>query len=145
MDSWLDRLPSHERERIRKRLRSPEAYEKLREKVKGPEDLEREMERNEALAELRFGMETEPLLKKALEKQIERDLQERGIGEVIDGNVSLAIAQILDEGRFTVTVEAHPETHEDTLVVLPEGRVAEKLPLKRTVSNRYLAQFVRGT
>ena len=52
--SWLDRIPSREREKIRKRLRSPEEYERLREKVKGPEDLEREMERNAEFAEARL-------------------------------------------------------------------------------------------
>ncbi len=29
-DSYLDHLPSRERERIRKKMRSPEAYEALR-------------------------------------------------------------------------------------------------------------------
>ncbi len=46
MSDYMDRLPTKEKERIRKKMRSPEAYERLREKVKGPEDLENEMEKS---------------------------------------------------------------------------------------------------
>ena len=72
-DSWLDRIPSNERQRIREKLHLSEAeYARLREKVKGPEDLEREMDRNELLAELKFQMESEPKLAEALRAQCRR-------------------------------------------------------------------------
>ena len=76
-DSFLDRLPSNEREKIRKRMRSPEAYERLREKVKGPEDLEKEMDRSEKLAEAHLAMESDPRLKESLKSSIEQSIGEQ--------------------------------------------------------------------
>lgn len=143
-DSWLDRVPSAEREKIRKRMRSPEAYAELREKVKGPEDLEREMEHNEAMAELRFEMESEPALKEALKKQVEKDMNEKGIEHVLEHQPSADAKAALDRGAFKVSVEAHPKTQLDQLVAVPEGNVQEKLPIKLSLCNQYLSQFMRG-
>ena len=143
-DSYLDHLPSGVREKIRKRMRSPEAYEALREKVKGPEDLEREMERNEKMAELRFALESEPHLKTALKDQVEKDMKEQGIESLLDApDASTEALKALAEGKFQVAVSSHPQTHEDTVVVMPEGKIAEKLPLKKAFNDRYMHQFAK--
>ncbi|TSC58511.1 MAG: hypothetical protein Greene041619_521 [Candidatus Peregrinibacteria bacterium Greene0416_19] len=140
-DSWLDHIPNHEREKIRKRMRSPEEYERLREKVKGPEDLEKEMDRNETMAELTFSLETEPGVHDALKAQIEKDIIDTGIERVLDAPPSMDHKLKLERGKFTVTVSAHPSTHHDQLAVMPEGKVREKLPLKPAMSDRYVSQF----
>lgn len=138
-DSWINSIPSHERERIRMRMRSPEAYEKLREKVKGPEDLEKELKRNEAMAELHFGFETEPRLHDALKNQVEKDLREQGIEGVLDlQNVSAESKKAIESGKFTLTISSHPTTHHDALAVIPEGNVQEKIPVKPVFTDRYL-------
>ena len=141
--SWLDSIPSNERMKLRRRMRSPEAYERLREKVKGPEDLAKEMRQSETLAELHFSLESEPSVQNALKAQVEKDLQERGIDGVIDV-VSLPpdVRQALEQGKFTLTVSAHPQSHHDALAVLPEGNVAVKLPLKQSFNDRYVGQFL---
>ncbi len=143
MPSWLDILPSTERAKIRKRLRSPAEYERLREKVKGPEDLEREMKWNEAMAELSFTLETEPKVKEALRQQVEKDMQEQGIEQALEGasEASPDAKKALEEGRFNLSVEENPETHQDQLAVSPEGTVAEKIPIKKSLSEQYVYQF----
>lgn len=143
-DSWLDHIPSKEREKIRKRMRSPEAYAALREKVKGPVDLEREMDRNEAMAELKFEMETQPALKEALKKQVERDLLEKGIEGILEQLPSSESRRALEQGTFQLSVSSHPTTHQDQLVAIPEGNVQEKMPIKMSLCNQYLAQFVQA-
>jgi hypothetical protein len=143
-DSWLDRLSTPERQRILKRLRSPEEYERLREKVKGPEDLEREMERNERMAELKFAMETEPKLKKALAEQIKEDMKEHGLEAVVDSEVPMEAKAALEAGKFAVVIDANAVTHEDQIMVVPEGNVQEAVPVKPAFSNRYLGQFARN-
>lgn len=140
-DSWLDRVPSAEREKIRKRMRSPEAYEALREKVKGPEDLEREMERNTEVAELKFALETEPALREALQEKIAEDLQEEGIEGCVDVSPDKAQINALKRGFFTVDIAPHPQTQVDQLVIVPDGKVQESLPLKPALSDRYVSQF----
>lgn len=140
-DSFLDHLPSREREKIRKRLRSPEAYERLREKVKGPEDLEREMERSEKLAELHLALESDPQFKETLKQSIETDIKEQGIDAVLE-SMNEDLQKDLEAGKFSVAIESHPETHEDSLVVIPEGNVQEKIPVKTLFSEKYIGQFV---
>lgn len=138
-DSFLDHLPSREREKIRKRLRSPEEYERFREKVKGPEDLERELKRSERMAEVHFRIETEPEIAQRLHDRIAKDVKERGVKTVLeDAHVSDSVRTTLEQGRFTVSVEAHPKTHEDVLVVVPEGNVHDTLPMKPMQSERYV-------
>ena len=137
MSDFLDRLPSQEREKIRKRLRSPEAYEALREKVKGPEDLEKELEKSERMAELHFQLESEPAMREQLKSAIENDLREQGIEALIETDMSEEAKAALEEGRFTVAVLPHPESHEDVLTVLTEGTVQEKLPLTQKASESY--------
>ena len=142
MDSWLDRLPSNERQKIRERLRSPEEYERLREKVKGPADLEREMERNERMAEFTFAIEAEPKLKKALKEQVRDDLREHGAETVVEAKALPKQARAaLEAGKFSLAVKANKVTHEDQLMVIPEGAVQEALPANPTFSEQYLGQF----
>lgn len=143
MSNWLDILPPNERHRLREKYKmSAAAYEKLREKVKGPEDLEREMLWNEAMAKLKFGLETEPALKQALTQQIERDIAERGIENVL--MLPEAGAQKLHGviGQFEVTVEHGADNTPDQLVLVPEGNVQEKIPVKRGQAESYIAQMI---
>ena len=131
MGYWLDRLPTHERTRIRAMM-SESAYERLRECVKGPEDLERELEKNEQLAELKFALETEPTLKQELKERIQDDIKEQGIEAVLERPF---------EGDFNISIESNPETNQDQLVVLPEENVSEKIPITSAFNERYLSQF----
>lgn len=145
MSSWLDHLPSHEREKIRARLRSPEEYERLRERVKGPEDLERELKYNESLADLKFSIEMEPQAGETLRRHLEKDIREKGIDQVIDYPKELSpdTCRLLEEGKFQILVEAHPENGKDVLVILPEGKPAERLPLKPSINEQYVAQITK--
>lgn len=138
-DAFLDHIPSQEREKIRKRMRSPEAYERLRENVKGPEDLEREMDKAEKLAELSFALEMEPRMQEKMKTTIEKDLNEKGIDAMLDLHEDLphGVAQLLLDGKFSVAVSSHPSTHEDVVAVVPEGNIHEKIPLKQNLSNAY--------
>jgi hypothetical protein len=142
-DSFLDRLSSPEREKIRRRMRSPEEYERLRDKVKGPEDLERELKRSEQLADVKFRIETEPETAERLYDRIVDDIEKKGVEEVLeDGDVSESVKTSLEKGNFGVSVEAHPKTHEDALVVLPEGNVQDALPVKPVQSERYIQSLL---
>lgn len=142
--SWLDFLPSQEQERIRKRMRSPEAYEALREKVKGPEDLAEEMRKSEQLAELRFAMETEPEVSMALKAQVSEDIRENSMEEVLEmTSVSPDGKASLEKGDFIIQVDSDPQTNQDALVAVPEGNVQEKIPVKPSFSDRYVGQFVK--
>ena len=141
--SWFDRLPSHEKERLRKRLRSPEEYERLRERVKGPEDLEREMKKNELLAEVKFALETEPQIQEELRKEIEKDLRERGAEQILEvRNLTSQAQDALASGAFAVRIDVNPSSGSEQIVLLPEGNVAEKIPLQKSVSEQYTAGFM---
>ncbi len=141
----MDHLPSGEREKIRKRMRSPEAYEALREKVKGPEDLQDEMDKNERLAELSFALESEPKMQEKLKSQIENDIREQGIENMSDSEVSPDAKKAMEQGKFTVNIEPHPKTHIDTLTVnVSEGNVQEKIPLKQSLSDHYAGGLMKG-
>ncbi len=141
-NSFLDHLPSQEREKIRKRMRSPEEYERLREKVKGPEDLEREMKKSEQMAEANFRLETEPETAERLQNAIADDINERGVEGVLEGEIPEDVQRVLEQGNFTVSVEAHPQTHEDTLVVIPEGNIQDKMPVKPILSEGYVQSLL---
>ncbi|MDD5103587.1 MAG: hypothetical protein PHX93_04260 [Candidatus Peribacteraceae bacterium] len=145
-DSWLDRIPSQERQRIRERLRSPAEYERLRENVKGPEDLEREMDRNELLAELKFAMETEPKLAEALRSQVQEDIRIHSLPSVLHSlHLSKNLTQALEKGDFTLSVQPDTKTQVDQLVLVPEGKVAEAVPVSQKFSEQYLGQFKRAS
>lgn len=139
-DSWLDRIPSVERQRIREKLHLSEAeYASLREKVKGPEDLEREMDRNERMAEARFALESEPKAKEMLRKQITEDLKSSPPEAVLD-----RIPASVSKGNFDVVIEVNPQTKEDQVFVIPEGVIQEKIPVKQTFSEQYITQLLSG-
>ena len=140
--NWIDRIPSNERNKIRKRLRSPEEYERLRERVKGPEDLEREMAQNELLAELKFALETEPRVQEELKKEIEQDLKEKGIEQMLESaDVSPEAQAALTAGSFEVVVETSSDSGHEQMVLQPEGNIAEKIPLQKSVTEQYSAAF----
>lgn len=142
MSDYMDHLPHSVREGIRKKMRSPEAYERLREKVKGPEDLEQEMEKSEKLAELHLAMESNEKTAEAVKATIEKDLNEKGIEAVLETDaLSPEAKKQIEGGKFTLAVSSHPQTHEDALVVLTEGNVQEKIPVKTSFSEQYTSQF----
>jgi hypothetical protein len=140
-DPFLDHLPSTEREKVRKRLRSPEAYEKLREKVKGPEDLEKELAKAEKLADANLEMQTNPEAKEKVKKGIEKNLKEKGVEGVLEHAEDLpaTLRAKLEQGKFTVAATA-----DQGLSVVPEGNVSDKLPLKQTLSDQYITQLLAG-
>lgn len=143
-DNFFDHLPSRERERIRKRMRSPEAYEKLRESVKGPEELEREMEKMDAIAEMHFAFESDPKAQESMKKTVEKAMEE-GIDQVIeDPNISPEAKKSLEAGKFTLTVSAHPKTHQDQVMVVPEGNVQEKIPVTQKMNDQLATQFIKS-
>jgi len=144
-DSWLDRIPSVERQRIREKLHLSEAeYARLREDVKGPEDLRREMERNELLAELKLGMELEPKLAEALRAQVQEDIRLSGLPSVLQSpHLSDSLAQALEKGDFTISV-APDSRHVDQIVLVPEGKVAEAVPVSQKFSEQYLGQLKKA-
>lgn len=145
-DAFMDHMPSREREKIRKKMRTPEAYERLREKVKGPEDLEQEMEKSEKMAELSFALETDPHMQEKMKTDIERDIKEKGIDAVLDLQHDLpdSIRQSINEGKFSLAVSSHPTTHDDTMMILPEGNITERIPVNVQISNAYAHQALKG-
>ncbi|UPA23044.1 hypothetical protein K8942_02415 [Candidatus Peribacteria bacterium] len=143
MSDYVDHLPSHERARIRQKMRSPEAYERLREKVKGPEDLENEMKKSEQLAELHFALESDRSVGEKIKASIDKDIREQGIEHIVDADaLSPEVKTQLEQGKFTLVVSAHPSTHEDTLMLLPEGNIQEKIPVKTSFSEQYAGQVL---
>lgn len=142
-DSFLDHLGGPEKERIVKRLRSPEAYEKLRETVKGPEDLERALDHAEKMAELHFALVSNREQHDALKSVVERTAQREGAEGVAEEGIDLsdeARAAIVD-GRFRLEVSAHEETNDDALMIVPEGNVQEKVPVNVSLTNVCLSQL----
>lgn len=143
MSDYFDHLPSHERERIRKRMRSPEAYEKLRDKVKGPEDLEQEMKKSERMADVSFALESDRDASEKLKTTIEKDISEQGVEQILEGDhLSPEAKKQIEAGKFTVTISSHPSTHEDAMVIVPEGTVQEKIPVKVRFSDQYSGQVL---
>lgn len=143
-DSFLDHIPGHERQKLLKRLRSPEEYERLRERVKGPEDLEKELEKMDHLAELHFALESDPKTQESMKKSVEKAM-EQGIENVLeDASVSPEVEKSLEAGKFKLTVSAHPKTHQDQLMIVPEGNVQEKLPVTQQVSEQVMTVFLQN-
>lgn len=144
--SWLDILPSSERQKIREKYKmSAAAYEKLREKVKGPKELKEEMAYNEMMAKLRFDLETMPELKKALKNQIEKDIAEQGIEAVLSNpSIPKELQSYIESGAFDVTVASPAEDEPDQIVLVPEGNVSERLAVSSTLSDTYLSQLQAG-
>ena len=84
MNSFLDHIPSHEREKLRKRLRSPEEYERLRERVKGPEDLEREMEKNAEFAEMSLALESNEQFQEQARKVVQESYSDMSSESILE-------------------------------------------------------------
>ncbi|MFH0851238.1 MAG: hypothetical protein V1876_00615 [Candidatus Peregrinibacteria bacterium] len=145
-DSWLDRIPSRERQNLRERFRlSPEAYAELRENVKGPKEVAEEMERSALLAELKFAMEAEPKLAEALRSQVQEDIRIHSLPSVLHAlHLSKNLTQALEKGDFTLSVLSDPQTNVDRLVLVPEGKVAEAVPVSQKFSEQYLGQFKKA-
>ncbi len=143
-DSFLDHIPSHEQKRL-KRMMSESAYEALRDKVKGPEDLKNEMEKSEQVAELHFALESEPKQKEKLQQKLEKDLRENP-EKVLDHPEKLPadVRAKLKEGKFAVQIAPHPKTKMDAVVVLPEGNVQEKIPVKLSYQDACIAQLLNA-
>ena len=93
---------------------------------------------NEALAQLKFALESEPSLKDALKKQIENDLREQGI-EAVLAQVPDDLRTQIEQGQFDITVDAPSENAPDQIVLVPEGNIAEKLPITFSLSESYLS------
>lgn len=146
MSTWLDLMPSSERQKLRElKKHSPEEYERLRERVKSVEQISEEMSHNEQMAELSFALSAEPGLKEALMKQVQEDLQEQGIEGVLESsNISEEDRAKLDQGAFDVRVDAHPETQQDQIVLVPEGNVQEKIPISSSLGEQYVQQFTQA-
>lgn len=143
MSSYLDHLPTREQRQLRQRLRSPEAYEALREKVKGPEDLEREMQKSERLADAHMTLESEPQIRENLKHSIERDIAAQGIERIMEGrHLSPEATHMIEQGRFDVRIDAHPDTNNDALVILTEGNVRETVPVQVAFSEQYVRQVL---
>jgi len=147
MSSYLDHLPSQEREKIRKRLRSPEDYERLREKVKGPEDLEREMEKNAEFAETKLALETDPLAQEKAKEQVSSVAAEQGVETALEHPTEEA-KQALDQGRFEVVMNESSQEPRLAIKILPanameasSGNVAETLPLTMSLQQQLMASF----
>jgi hypothetical protein len=52
---------------------------------------------------------------------------------------------MIEQGKFDVGVDAHPETQQDALIVLPEGKVQEKVPVKQVFSEKLAGQLTGMT
>lgn len=148
-DSYLDHLPSQEREKIRKRLRSPEEYERLREKVKGPEDLEREMEKNADFAETKLALETEPKMQEAAKTSVQEFVAKEGL-EAVSDHLPSEAKDAIKKGAFEVTVD--PGKTEPKLAIklssapkgaaeAPMGNVQEVFPLKTSLQQQVLSHL----
>ena len=136
-DSWLDKLPGSAKQKKRAKYKmSAHAYEKLRQKVVGPEKARQEMEWNEAMAQLQFGLETEPQMKEAFKEQIEKDIAEQGIEAVLElSEIPADLKAQIESGGFDVSII------NDQIVLNPEGNIGEKIPMRKAVTESYLSQL----
>lgn len=151
-DSYLDHLPSYEREKIRKRLRSPEEYERLRECVRGPEDLEREMNGNAEFAEAKLHLESEPSVQESARESIAAFIDTQGLDAAFESLPTNAM-EAMKNGQFEVIVTevnhapalaAKPRSHagEDAGTTdAPMGNVAEVFPLKTALQQQVMASL----
>ncbi len=137
--SWLDLLPSSEKRRIRKKMRSPEVYEKTREKVKGPEELEDELKVRESLADIKFGIETSSEKYSELKEKMDASISESGIENIVDINdTSKESVKALEEGLYEIQIESDNSNNPEQIVLLPEGNVSEKIPLQKSISEKFI-------
>ena len=150
-DSYVDNLPSHQREQLRKRMRSPEEYERLRDKVKGPEDLEREMEKNAEFAEAKLTLANDPERHEQAKQAVSAFARENGVASSVE-HPSIGLNDALEAGNFdigvqspkgqpvlTVTVKNAPSDKNATDA--PSGNVQEVFPLKPSLQLHILASL----
>jgi len=147
-DSFMDRLPSQEREKIRKRLRSPEEYERLRDKVRGPEDLEREMEKNAEFAEAKLTLESEPKAQEKAKDAVQAYVLEKGMDAALEGKAS---TEAIAKGLFSVTVTEKMKGEPRLAVKMshapksgteaPSGNVSETLSLTPALQQQIMSSF----
>lgn len=137
-DSFLDHLGGPEKQRIIKRLRSPEAYERLREKVKGPEDLEAELDRAEKLAELHLALESDAAAHETAKAIVGDSIAEEGIDASVERpeELSGSARDALEHGKFRLAV-----TPDEVFVALPEGAVSETVPLVSSLMESCVSQL----
>lgn len=145
--SFLDTVGGNEKQRIIKRLRSPEAYERLRDTVKGPEDLEHELARAERMAELHFALESHEKEHERMKAIVEKTLSEHGIEGVVETAADLSddVKAAIDTGRFRLEVSPRADTHEDTLMIVPEGNVQEKVPVTTSLTDVCVSHLTNNT
>ena len=136
---WLDMLPNNEKRKLRKRMRSPEAYAESREKVKSLEEISDEVDQNELMADLQFALETEPHVQEALKQEIEKDLIDIGIENMMEGAPSSAMIDALSSGGYKLSVQTNEGTGIEEIVLTAEGNISEKLPMKKSYSDKYIA------
>lgn len=142
-DAWFEKLPgtAKQKERLKYKM-SAKAYEMLRRKVVGPEKAKEAMRWNDAMAQIKFGLETEPEFKEALKQQIEKDMTEQGIEAVLEmSEVPADLKQQLESGDFDVSVVSPSEDVPDQLVLTPEGNVGETIPVSKTLMESYVSQL----
>ncbi len=146
-DPSLDHIFASPEGQKLKRMMSPDAYEALREKVRthGPDAIAEEMKKNDSMAELNFAMESDPKMRESMKKHIEQDMTEKGMEHVLEQSPSNEAKKSIEQGKFILQISSHPKTHQDALVVIPEGHVQEKLPIKPSLSDQYVAQFLKQT
>lgn len=152
-DSFLDFIPSQEREKIRRRMRSPEEYERLREKVKGPEDLEREMNKNSEYAEFSFGLEAEKGMKESVKQSIAEQIADGGVNSIVEGKLDKQTKAALEAGKFDIVADSSQEAapklrirpssggESGGTMDAPSGKVSEALPLKPSFQEKLLSTF----
>lgn len=144
-DSYLDNIPSREREKIRKRMRSPEEYERLREKVKGPEDLEREMEKNAEFAEVKLHLESDPAAQEKAREMVRSFAKEKGIdaafeskNAALDGHFDVVVSEKNHEPHLSVHLKNAPKGAGEKA---PSGNVSETLQLSSALQKQIVASF----
>ncbi len=146
-DSFLDHLPSQEREKIRKRMRSPEEYERLREKVKGPEDLEREMKINAESAEITLALETSSETQERAKDAVKASVMEQGIEGLSDVQKEAILAGNFDvtaeskNGAPVLSVRLQSAPDAKGAIDAPSGKVNEVFPLKMSLQQQILSGF----
>ena len=143
--SWLDILPSLERQKIRERPeRSREEYAESREKVKKQrERTQEEREKNERTADVLFYIENcgddvkEKLAAEKLEK-VAGNLQNYDAKQW--GQMQQAFVQRHFALKVDTTGDGQPQI--SAVIDLPEGNVREKLPLVSALQQALIAKAV---
>lgn len=134
---FLDLLPGRERAKRRAKLRSAKEYAKTRESIPNLESLAEDTEHASNVAEIGLALELEPKVQEELKKSVQEVLPSSNQWNQLNGVSKEAI----HNNQFTVVVEKDSSNH-DAVTITPEGNVAEKLPLNRTLT-KTLASTLR--